>query len=182
MAMERDTRSGEQVVRGNQRPAIDTTMIVKFLEPIWRKTPETAARIRGRIECVLDWAKVHQFRDGKNPARWRGHLENIFVMPKGGNYAAMPFDQVPAFMKRLSEHESTSAKALEFLILTAARSGEIRQATWREIDLDRKLWTIPALRMKAGREHTVPLSKRAVTLLKRLPRVDDYVFFWCPRR
>jgi integrase len=103
-------------------------------------------------------------------------LENIFVMAKGGNYAAMPFDQVPAFMQRLSVHESTSAKALEFLILTAARTGEVRYVTWTEIDLDRRLWTIPASRMKAGREHTIPLSKRAVALLKALSRIGDYVF------
>ena len=157
---------------------IDTPMITKFLTPIWHKTPETAARIRGRIEKVLDWAKVHQFRDGENPARWKGHLENIFVTAEGGNYAAMPFDQVPAFMARLRERESVSARALEFLILTAARSGEVRGATWSEIDLDKKQWTIPGERMKAAKEHTVPLSKQAVALLAALPRVkgEKHVF------
>jgi integrase len=133
-------------------------------------------RTRGRIEKVLDWAKVHQFRDGANPARWRGHLEHIFATAQGGNYAAMPFTEVPAFMVRLRERESVSAKALELLILTAARSGEIRNATWSEIDLAKHLWTIPADRMKAGKEHTVPLSKAAVALLKALSRVGDYIF------
>ena len=151
-------------------------MVIKFLTPLWHKTPETGSRIRGRVEKVLDWAKVHQFRDGENPARWRGHLEHVFASAKGGNYAAMPFAEVPAFMARLRERESISARALELLILTAARSGEVRGATWTEIDLDKKLWTIPGARMKAGREHTVPLSKPAVGLLKAMPRIGDYVF------
>jgi integrase len=155
---------------------IDTPMVIKFLTPLWRETAETAMRTRGRIEKVLDWAKVHQFRDGANPARWRGHLEHIFATAQGGNYAAMPFTEVPAFMVRLRERESVSAKALELLILTAARSGEIRNATWSEIDLAKHLWTIPADRMKAGKEHTVPLSKAAVALLKALSRVGDYIF------
>jgi integrase len=156
--------------------AIDTPMVVKFLEPIWRETPETANRIRGRIEKVLDWARVHQFRDGENPARWKGHLQNIFSTAEGSNYAAMPFDQVPQFMVRLRERESVSAKALELLILTAARSGEVRNATWAEVDLDKHLWTVPADRMKAGKEHVVPLSKPAVALLKALPRIGAYIF------
>ena len=155
---------------------IDVPMVIKFLTPLWRKTPETGSRIRGRVEKVLDWAKVHQFRDGENPARWRSHLEHVFATAKGGNYAAMPFAEVPSFMTRLRERESISARALELLILTAARSGEVRGATWSEIDLDKKLWTIPGSRMKAGREHTVPLSKPAVGLLKSLPRVGGYVF------
>ena len=151
-------------------------MVIKFLTPIWHKTPETGSRIRGRVEKVLDWAKVHQFRDGENPARWKGHLEHVFASAKGGNFAAMPFAEVPAFMARLRERDSVSARALELLILTAARSGEVRGATWQEIDLDKALWTIPGERMKAGREHTVPLSKQAVALLKALPRIGDYVF------
>ena len=150
---------------------IDAPMVIKFLTPIWQQTPETAARIRGRVEKVLDWARVHQFRDGENPARWKGHLEHVFASVKGGNYAAMPFAEVPAFVARLRERESVSARALELLILTAARSGEIRGATWQEVDFDKSLWTIPGERMKAGREHTVPLSKQAVALLKALPRI-----------
>jgi integrase len=155
---------------------IDTPIVVKFLEPIWRKTAETGSRIRGRVEKVLDWARVRQFRQGENPARWKGHLEHVFASAKGGNYAAMPFADVPAFMARLRDRDSVSARALELLILTAARSGEVRGATWTEIDLDKRLWTIPASRMKAGREHTVPLSKRAVALLKALPRIGEFVF------
>jgi integrase len=103
-------------------------------------------------------------------------LEHVFASAKGGNYAAMPFADVPAFMARLRDRDSVSARALELLILTAARSGEVRGATWTEIDLDKRLWTIPASRMKAGREHTVPLSKRAVALLKALPRIGEFVF------
>ncbi len=155
---------------------IDTPMITKFLTPIWHKTPETGSRIRGRIEKVLDWAKVHQFRNGENPARWKGHLEHVFAPAKGTNYAAMPFANVPAFFSRLCGRGSASAKALQFLILTAARSGEVRRATWDEIDLDKALWTIPGERMKAGREHTVALSKQAIALLKALPRMGTYVF------
>ncbi len=131
--------------------AIDAPMVIKFLTPIWHKTPETGSRIRGRVEKVLDWAKVHQFRDGENPARWKGHLEHVFASAKGGNYAAMPFTELPAFMARLRERDSVSARALELLILTAARSGEIRGATWQEVDLDKALWTIPGERMKAGK-------------------------------
>ena len=156
--------------------AIDAPMVIKFLTPIWHKTPETGSRIRGRIEKVLDWAKVHQFRDGENPARWKGHLEHVFASAKGGNFAAMPFAELPAFMARLRERDSVSAKALELVILTAARSGEVRGATWQEVDLDKALWTVPGERMKAGKQHVVPLSKQAVALLKALPRIGDYIF------
>ena len=155
---------------------IDAPMVIKFLTPIWQQTPETAARIRGRVEKVLDWAKVHQFRDDENPARWKGHLEHVFETVEGGNYAAMPFAELPAFMARLRERNSVSARALELLILTAARSGEICGATWQEVDLANSLWTIPGERMKAGREHRVPLSKQAVALLKALPRIGNYIF------
>jgi integrase len=155
---------------------ITTPMVIKYLEPIWREVPETASRLRGRLEQVFDWAKVHQFRDGDNPAAWKGNLQHVFEKGKGGNYAAMPFAEVPAFMTQLRERESSSAKALEFLILTAARSGEARLAVWDEIDLDKRLWTIPAGRMKANKLHEVPLSKQAVALLKSLPRIGDYVF------
>ncbi len=146
------------------------------MDPIWNETPETAARIRGRIEQVLDWAKVRGYREGENPAAWGGHLQHVYAMAEGGNYAAMPYKDVPAFTARLRERDSASAKALEFLILTAARSGEVRGAMWSEIDLDAKTWTVPAKRMKLHREHVVPLSKRAVALLKTLPRLGDYVF------
>jgi integrase len=155
---------------------IDTPMVVKFLTPVWRRTPETGSRIRGRIEKVLDWAKVHQFRDGENPAAWKGHLEHVFATAKGGSHAAMPFAEVPAFMVRLRERDSVSARALELLILTAARSGEVRDMTWSEVDLDKALWTIPADRMKAGKEHIVPLSDRAAEIIKTQPRVGDFIF------
>jgi integrase len=152
-------------------------MVIKFLTPIWRKTPETGSRIRGRVEKVFDWAKVHRFRDGENPARWQGHLEHVFASAKGGNFAAMPFAEVPSFMARLRERDSASAKALQLLILTAARSGEVRLATWDEmIDLDKALWTVPGERMKAGKEHVVPLSDQAVTLLNAPPRIGEYIF------
>jgi integrase len=155
---------------------IDAPTVIKFLTPIWRNTPETGSRIRGRIEKVLDWARVHQFRDGDNPARWQGHLEHVFASAKGGNYRAMPFADVPTFMARLRERESVSARALELLILTAARSGEIRGATWDEIDLDKHLWVIPGERMKAGKQHTVPLSKPAAALLDAMQRIGEHVF------
>lgn len=156
---------------------IDTPMVIKFLTPIWRKTPETGSRIRGRVEKVFDWAKVHRIRDGENPARWQGHLEHVFASAKGGNFAAMPFAEVPSFMARLRERDSASAKALQLLILTAARSGEVRLATWDEmIDLDKALWTVPGERMKAGKEHVVPLSDQAVTLLNAQPRIGEYIF------
>jgi integrase len=156
---------------------IDTPILLKFLEPIWRVTPETGSRIRGRVEKVLDWAKARGFRDGDNPARWRGHLEHLLrARPKAEHHSAMPFAELPAFMGKLRGKASISARALEFLILTATRSGEVRGATWSEIDLDAGTWTIPADRMKAGREHTIPLSDRAVTLLEALPRCGDLVF------
>jgi len=157
---------------------IDTAMITKFLDPIWRKTASTASRHRGRVEAVLDWATVHKFREGDNPARWKGHLEHVFAAkPKPEHHAAMPFAEVPDFLSKVQNcGADVRASALEFTILTAARRGEAVNARWDEIDFDKKLWTIPAERMKAGIEHTVPLSNRAVAILKALSRVSDYVF------
>ena len=133
--------------------------------------------MRGRIEKVLDWAKARDFRDGENPARWRGHLQHLLTArPKAEHHAAMPFAELPAFMAKLRDKDAISARALEFAILTAARSGEVRGATWAEIDFAKGLWTIPASRMKADSEHTVPLSDRAVEILQSLPRVGDLVF------
>lgn len=156
--------------------------ILKVLQPIWKTKTETATRLRGRIELVLDWATVAGFRQGDNPARWRGHLE--VLLPKPGKIAkvvhheALPIDELPAFMVELRKHEGTGAQALELLILTATRSGEVRGATWSEIDLDATTWTIPAARMKANKEHRVPLSKQAINLLQKLPRIEgtDLVF------
>jgi integrase len=160
--------------------AIDTGLVLSVLEPIWTKKPETAVRVRGRIEAVLDWAKVRGFRDGENPARWRGHLDHI--LPKKSRIAsvehldALPYISVSAFMAELRAKEGIAARALEFAILTAARSGEILDAQWDEIDIDAKLWTVPANRMKAKKEHRVPLSDRAAEILKGLPRADARVF------
>ena len=150
---------------------IDTAKVVDALKPIWTSKAETAGRVRGRIEWVLDAAKAKGYRSGENPARWKGHLDQL--LPKRnrlarGHHAALPFADVPAFIENLRGRPATSALALEFTILTAARSGEVRGATWREIDLTKALWTVPAERMKAGREHRVPLSKRAVEILTDL--------------
>ncbi|GJI92303.1 tyrosine-type recombinase/integrase [Duganella hordei] len=159
---------------------VDTDLVVKVLSPIWRKKTETAVRLRGRIECILDWATVSKFRQGENPARWRGHLDNLLANPNKiapvKNHPALPWTEIGAFMKLLREREGVSARAIEFAILTACRSGELRGATWAEIDLKAKLWTIPAERMKAGKEHRIPLSTGAMALLRSLERTGDVVF------
>jgi len=153
------------------------------LAPIWLTMPETAARLRGRIEKVLDFAKVRGHRVGENPARWRGLLEHL--LPKQPprrqrvrHFPALPYAELPAFMEQLRSLDSMGPRALEFAILTAARSGEILGATWEEIDLDTGIWTIPAGRMKAGQEHRVPLSPAAVALLQPLAelRFSPFVF------
>ena len=160
---------------------VDTPMVLKCLEPIWLKRNETANRVRGRIESVLDWAKAHEFRQGENPARWKGHLDKILVAPskiqKTTHFKALPYREIGAFMKLLRQCDGIGARSLEFTILTAARSGEVRGATWDEIDLDHGTWTIPANRMKAGIEHRVPLSGQAVSLLKSIPRTEDSLVF-----
>ncbi|MFN3815165.1 tyrosine-type recombinase/integrase [Brevundimonas sp.] len=148
---------------------IETADVLATLKPIWATKPETASRLRGRIERVLDAAKAKGHRTGENPARWRGHLDHL--LPKRqkltrGHHAALPFGDVPAFVGDLRQREAVAALALEFLIFTAARSGEVRGATWAEMDLKAKVWTVPAMRMKAGREHRVPLSARAVQILE----------------
>ena len=166
----------------NRRLAdIDTDDVLACLKPIWQAKAETASRVRGRIERVLDAAAARGLRSRDNPARWRGHLANL--LPKRqklsrGHHAAMPFDDVPAFIARLRNAEGVSACALEFTILTAARSGEVLGARWSEIDLDAKVWTVPAGRMKASREHRVPLPDRAVEILSALAamKIGDYVF------
>lgn len=150
---------------------VDTNAVLQVLEPIWTRIPETASRLRGRIENILDAAKVRGLRDGENPARWRGHLKNI--LPKRqrltrGHHAAMPFAQVPFLISQLRTRQSTAARALEFCILTAARTGEVLGAQWQEFDLDARVWTIPAMRMKAQREHRVPLCDRAAALVREM--------------
>jgi integrase len=155
---------------------IDEAKLLKLLHPLWNKTPETASRLRGRIEKVLAWA-TPQFRQGENPARWDNNLDvKLGTRPKAKHHEAMPYADLPAFMARLRERESMSARALEFLILTATRTGEIIGAKWDEIDLGAKTWTIPAERMKARQAHVVPLSDRAVALLGALPRIGAYIF------
>ena len=147
--------------------------VLAVLEPIWRTKTETATRLRGRIELVLDWATARGYREGLNPARWRGHLDKL--MPKPGklskveHHPALAAADMAAFMVKLRAAEGMGARALEFTILTAARSGEVRGAVWSEIDRKEKTWTVPADRMKAGKEHRVPLSDAALALLNSLP-------------
>ncbi len=150
---------------------VDTNAVLAVIKPIWSTKNETASRLRGRIERVLDYAKTLGHRSGENPALWRGHLSN--VLPKRqkltrGHHPAMPYDQVPAFVQALRLRDSVGARALEFTILTAARSGEVLGATWGEIELDKALWTIPAARMKGARQHRVPLPGRAVEILREV--------------
>jgi integrase len=160
---------------------IDTAAVLAVLTPHWLVKPETASRLRGRIEAVLDAAKAASHRSGENPAAWRGHLSHL--LPKRqrlsrGHHAAMPYADVPAFVAKLREREALAALALEFCILTATRSGEVYGARWSEIDLAAKVWTVPAARMKAAREHRVPLSERAMAILEKLfeARTGDFVF------
>lgn len=156
--------------------------VLQILESIWATKTETATRVRGRIENVLDWAAAKKYRVGENPARWRGHLDKMLSAPKKTtavvHHPAIPVDDAPAFFAALEERNGTAARALEFLLLTAARSGEVRGATWSEFDLDKGLWTIPGERMKAGNEHRVPLTESALAILRQQPRRDgcDLVF------
>ena len=159
---------------------IGTAHVLKILEPIWQVKPETASRIRGRIETVLDAAKARGYRDGENPARWRGHIAQILPQRSRltrGHHKAMPYDAIPAFIGSLHAREAMAALALEFVILTATRTGEVLGATWGEVDLDKAVWTIPANRMKAGKEHRVPLSPRAVAILEAVkPLGNEWLF------
>jgi integrase len=162
--------------------SIDTELVLKALEPIWTEKPETASRVRGRIESVLDWAKARKMRDGENPARWRGHLDKL--LPKRSkvrrveHHAALPFSALPEFIARLNAQEGVAARALAFAILTAARTGETIGAKWDEIELAAKVWTVPASRMKAGKEHRVPLTPAALAILEQAAdrRENDYLF------
>jgi integrase len=155
--------------------------VLAILKPIWASKNETASRLRGRIEAVLDAAKAEGLRQGENPAAWKGNLKHS--LPKRqklqrGHHPAMAYEKVPAFVQALRERDATAARALEFLILTAARSGEVIGAKWSEVDLDRRIWTVPAARMKAGREHRVPLSDQTKAILKDMAavRVGDLAF------
>ena len=162
--------------------AIDTGLVLKVLEPIWNTKTETASRIRGRIETVLDWATVRNHRQGENPARWRGHLDktlpNQSKVRKVKHHAALPYEAIGGFVATLRKTESVSALALEFIILTATRTSEAIGAKWDEFDLDNGIWIIPGDRMKTGIEHRVPLSAPALSIIENMPRIDgsDYVF------
>ena len=163
--------------------AIDTGLVLKVLEPIWGKKPETASQVRGRIESVLSWAKARGYRHGENPAQWRGHLDHLLParsdVRRVQHHPALPFSEIPAFMEQVRAREGIHARALEFTVLTAVRIGEALGARWDEIDLGAKLWTIPAERMKKGhKEHRVPLSPRAIAILKEMAAVqqNEFVF------
>ena len=159
---------------------IEQSHVMRVLEPIWQTKTETATRLRGRIENILDWARVSGYRSGENPARWRGHLDMLLATPgkiqRVRHHPALPFDEIADFMGKLGAVQGMGARALEFAILTAARSGEIRGAVWSEIDTDKKIWTIPAERMKMKREHKVALNDESVALLEALPEFGELLF------
>jgi integrase len=161
---------------------IGTPQVLRVLEPIWKTTTETATRVRARIEAVLDWARVAGFRSGENPARWDGHLDHLLASPgriaNVTNHPALPFVEINSFMIDLRKRKGTASQALEFLILTATRTGDVCGAMWSEINFDTATWTIPAERMKAKREHRVPLVERAIQLLRSVPTEldNDHVF------
>lgn len=162
--------------------AVDTAMVTEVIEPIWVTKTETATRVRGRIEAILDWAKARGYRAGENPARWRGHLENLFPkarsVRKVKHHPALPYEDMATFTKALREREGISARGLEFLILTAARPGEVTNAKWDDVDIEKAVWCVPGERMKAGIEHRVPLSPAAVAVLRDMDKVRtcDFVF------
>jgi integrase len=161
---------------------VDVGLVMKAIEPLWATKPETAGRLRGRIERILDWAKVRGYRDGDNPARWRGHLDQLLPargkVRKVKHHAALPYAELPAFMMQLKEREAVAARALELAILTATRTGEAIGARWTEFDLECRVWTIPADRMKNAREHRVPLSDAVIGVVRRMKviRQNDFVF------
>jgi integrase len=169
---------------------IDTSHVTGVLDPIWKEKPELASRLRGRIEAILDWGKVRGHRAGENPARWKGHLDHVYPARakaqqakrertgRAEHHPALPYVELPAFMVALRERTGYSAWALEFAILTAVRTTEVLKATWSEIDMNGKVWTIPAARMKMKKEHRVPLSDTAMTILRDMAKIrrSDYVF------
>ena len=162
--------------------SIDTALVMKVLEPIWKEKTETASRVRGRIEAILDWATARGFRVGENPGRWRGHLDKLLParskVQKVKHHKALPYTEIGAFMKKLREQGGFAARALEWLILTASRTSETIGATWDEIDFEAKIWTIPAERIKGGKEHRVPLPSEALKIAKEMQEMKngDYVF------
>ncbi len=162
--------------------AVDVGAVLQVLEPLWYTKPDTASRVRGRIESILDWARTRGYRDGENPARWRGHLENL--LPKRSkvratqHHSALPYTEIGAFMVELAGQDAIAARALEFAILTAARKGEACGARWDELNIAERTWTVPASRMKAGKEHRVPLSKEAMAIVKAMAAIksDSMIF------
>jgi integrase len=162
--------------------AIDTTLVLKILEPLWGKIPETAERVRNRLENVLDAARTRGYREGDNPARWRGHLETILTRRNKTasvkHFAALPYRELPGFVAELHQVDDIAARALLFLILTVGRSQEVLSMPWSEFKREERLWVIPKERMKASRDHRVPLSDAALTILRRQQelQVNDYVF------
>jgi integrase len=167
---------------------IGTGDITKILDAIWKDKPETANRVRGRIEAILDWAKVRGHRTGENPARWRGHLDHVYSSVAkakeakrartgaDAHHAALPYERLAEFMAALRAQKGAEARGLEFAILTAARTNEVLGAKWEEIDQTAKTWTVPANRMKGGKLHRVPLSDRAIAIVKAANRSGNYVF------
>ena len=161
---------------------IELTHILEVLQPIWTEKTETATRLRQRIEHILSWATVSGYRKGDNPARWQGHLDAVLPKPgkvkKKSHFDALPWQEIGTFMQDLRKRDGMGARALEFIILTAARSRETRLATWDEFDIENRIWTIPPERMKAGKQHTVPLTEDAIKLLRKLPKFEGspYVF------
>jgi integrase len=162
--------------------AVDTGLVMRVLGPIWSSKHETAHRVRGRIESILSWAKVRGFREGENPAQWRGHLDHLLPprdkVHKIEHHPALPYLELPDFMRELRQRDGVAALALEFLILTATRTSETLDAAWSEFDLTNQLWTIPPVRMKGAREHRVPLSDRAVLIVAEMQKIrhGDFVF------
>ena len=157
--------------------AIDVALVIKVLEPLWQTKTETASRLRGRIELILDWATAREYRKGENPARWRGHLQNLLPKPskiqKVQHQPALPYEQIGGFMELLKNEEGIAALAMQFTILTASRTSETLGASWKEMDLPKKLWTVPASRIKAGREHRVPLSEAALQVLRKVKHLQE---------
>jgi integrase len=163
--------------------AVDKALVIKVLEPIWSEIPETAARVRGRIEAILDWAEMRDYRSGPNPAAWKGRLDKVFparsLVQKVEHHPALPFGEMGAFFEDLSGEDCTAARALTFTILTVGRTGEVIEAKWPEVDLESALWTVPEVRMKGGREHKVPLSAPALKVLRTQHKITGgkgYIF------
>lgn len=156
---------------------IDTPLVLKVFEPIWQTKTVTATKVRQRIEAILDWAKSRGYRSGENPARWNGHLDNLLADPgkvsKTSHHPALPYREIGAFMETLRDRSGIGDRGLEFCILTCARTMEVINADWSEFDLEARVWTIPASRMKADRDHRIPLCDRAVEILRNMPRVGD---------